>query len=116
MKAGDHVICVNDQHWPYWAEQTFNKLPKKGKYYRVRRVIPNLRSKGGPDGIAVDGIFGEWDYFMTPDGKKVFEECHFRKDRFRVVTKDDMGKSVLKKVKEKRKIRKGISKKITNEF
>lgn len=88
MKIGDIVVCVNDTHWPSWAKETFNLLPKKGMRYTIRRIIPNIYERGGPDGLALEGIYGEWDIIKTFDGKKVFEENHFRKDRFRLVEDD----------------------------
>jgi hypothetical protein len=82
MQAGTMVICVDDSNWDHRAKKYFNKLPVKDGLYRVRRIIPNIIEANGPEGLALEGIYGDWVNFKSYTGKKVFEEYHFRKNRF----------------------------------
>jgi len=82
MKPGSVVFCVDDSNWDEYARKDFSELPISGRLYTVRRVIPNIIDPTGPDGIALAEIFGSWHFFDHFNGKTVFEECHFRKNRF----------------------------------
>lgn len=88
MKAGDYVICINDSNWDKDVYHVFNLVPVKGHIYRIRRVIPNWGSPDGPDGIALEGVFGDWEIFEHYNGSEIYEEYHFRKDRFQVIEQD----------------------------
>lgn len=90
MKAGDYVVCINDKNWSKDAHHRFDTLPVKDRVYRIRRVIPNIERKNGPAGLALEGIFGAWDMFETYDGRTVFEEYHFRKNRFRIIDETEL--------------------------
>ena len=82
MKPGSVVLGVDDSNWDEYARKDFSELPISGRLYTVRRVIPNIIDPSGPDGIALAEIFGSWHFFDHYNGKTVFEECHFRKNRF----------------------------------
>lgn len=85
MKAGSYVICVDDSNWSEHALADFNRLPILGHTYRVRRIIPHIQVENGPDGVALEGIFGQWKLYQTFDKNVVFEERHFRMNRFREI-------------------------------
>ena len=87
MKAGSYVICIDDSNWDVRANVYMSGLPKKGKVYRVRRIIPDFINNKDEEGIALDGIYGNWDTFTTYNKTQVFEEYHFRKSRFREIEK-----------------------------
>ena len=82
MKPGSVVLCVDDSDWDEYARKDFSELPISGRLYTVRSVIPNIIDPSGPDGIALAEIFGSWHFFDHYNSKTVFEECHFRKNRF----------------------------------
>ena len=82
MKPGSVVLCVDDSDWDEYARKDFSELPISLRLYTVRRVIPNIIDPSGPDGIALAEIFGSWHFFDHFNCKTVFEECHFRKNRF----------------------------------
>lgn len=90
MKAGSYVVCVNDSNWDAMAYVLLPKLPVKGHIYIVRRVIPNIDDNCSEDGIALEGIYGEWRIFNTYFGTKVYEEYHFRMSRFREIDAPDI--------------------------
>ena len=85
MQAGSYVVCVDDSNWDAIAHVLLSKLPIKGHVYKVRRVIPNIDKDCFEDGIAVEGIYGEWRIFSTFYGAEVYEEYHFRMSRFREI-------------------------------
>ena len=85
MKPGDYVVCVNDRNWSANAKNSFNKLPVAGQVYRIRRIIANSEYPHGPAGIALEGIYGRWDLIIHFNGTEIFEEYHFRKNRFKPV-------------------------------
>ena len=101
MNAGDYVICIDDKNWSNEVHLHFDTLPVKNHVYRIRRVIPNIEIKNGPAGLALEGIFGAWDIFETYEGSNVYEEYHFRKNRFRVVDITDL-KNVVHEILKKR--------------
>lgn len=82
MKPGDTVICINDTNWPNNVYRWVPELPIRGHYYSIRRIIPNIENKDGPPGVALNQIKGKWAFFLTPENNFVFEEFHFRMDRF----------------------------------
>ncbi len=82
MKPGSVVLCVDDSSWDEHARKDFLELSISGRLYTIRRVIPNIIDPSGPDGIALAEIFGSWYFFKHYNGKVVFEEYHFRKNRF----------------------------------
>lgn len=90
MKVGSYVVCVNDSNWNAMAYVLLPKLPVKGNIYIVRRVIPNIDDNCSEDGIALEGIYGEWWIFKTYFGTKVYEEYHFRMSRFREIDAPDI--------------------------
>ena len=67
----------------------FNYIPIEGHIYQIRRIIPDFTGKYGSEEIALNGIFGKWYKFKSLDGKIIFEEVHFRKNRFREIYHDD---------------------------
>ncbi len=81
MKAGSIVICIDDTKWQV-PVRVYNRLPEKNKQYVVRRLVPNISIAGGPDGVALVGIFGDWKKFKDHQGRKVFEEISFLMRRF----------------------------------
>jgi len=81
MKAGSVVICIDDTKWQV-PVRVYNRLPEKNKQYVVRRLVPNISIAGGPDGVALVGIFGDWKKFKDYQGRKVFEEYSFLMRRF----------------------------------
>jgi len=85
MKVGSYVICVDDGNWWSDIHVYFDKLPEAGQIYRIRRIIPNLRIPDGPDGLALEEIYGRWIRVETWDHRVVFEEVHFRKNRFQEI-------------------------------
>ena len=82
MKAGSLVICIDDSNYSFYAKDLYNKLPKKYCIYRIRRIIPHITDPDGPDGVALEGIFGKWEQTENYKGQPIFEEYHFRKNRF----------------------------------
>ncbi len=82
MKPGSIVCCIDDTGWSQDSHHLFPTLPKKDNLYVIRRVIPNWVDPHGPPGIALEEIFGSWRLFKTHSGKTIFEEYHFRKNRF----------------------------------
>jgi hypothetical protein len=85
MKVGSLVICVDDTNWAAEAYHYFDRLPVAGKTYRIRRIIENINVIGGPEGIALQEIWGQLNFYKTYDGRTVFEEAHFKKARFREI-------------------------------
>jgi hypothetical protein len=85
MQAGSYVVCIDDSNRDAIAFILLSGLPEKGKVYRVRRVIPNFDKNCDEDGIALDGIYGDWRTFDTYYNTQVFEEYHFRMSRFREI-------------------------------
>lgn len=85
MQAGSYVVCINDTNWDAIAYVLLPELPVKGRVYKVRRVIPNFDDNSSEDGIALEGIYGEWRIFNTYYGTQVYEEFHFRMSRFREI-------------------------------
>jgi len=85
MQAGSFVVCVDDSNWDAMAYVLLPKLPTKGYIYKVRRIIPNFDIDCAEDGIALEGIFGDWRIFNTCYGTQVYEEYHFRMSRFREI-------------------------------
>ena len=85
MKPGSIVRCVDDTDWDKYALQYFPSLPVKGGIYTVRRIIANLESSIGPPGVALEEIRGNWDFLPTYYRTTVYEEIHFRMNRFKEV-------------------------------
>jgi hypothetical protein len=85
MKSGSIICCIDDGGWSRWALREFTSLPTKDGLYVVRRVIPNWVDPNGPPGITAEEIFGSWTLFKTHSGQTIFEEYHFRKNRFQEV-------------------------------
>lgn len=84
MQQGSYVICINDR-FDDRARKKLTRLPTKGKIYRIRRVIPNFDTDCDEDGVALEGIFGDWNIYRIAPGKEIFEEFHFRISRFREI-------------------------------
>lgn len=81
MEKGSLVLCIND-YFPEDTSLMFGALPVKLKTYTVRRVIPNPEVRNGEDGIALEGIYGNIGGVRSYTGKIIYEEYHFRKNRF----------------------------------
>jgi hypothetical protein len=84
MKVGSKVICVDDSNWASHANMYFDKLPVKGCTYIVRRIIEDFVFNGTP-GIALHTIYGNWSYWNSASGITMYEEAHFRMNRFREI-------------------------------
>ena len=89
MKVGSKVICVDDSNLASHAHKYFDKLPVKGCTYIVRRIIEDFANCGAP-GIALHSSYGNWDYWHSTSGVKVYEEAHFRMNRFREIEDDQI--------------------------
>lgn len=83
MKPGSIVRCIDDSDWSPETQHLFPSLPVKDCLYTVRRIIVNTEKAGGPPGVALDEIRGTWENFKTYYGTVVFEEYHFRMNRFK---------------------------------
>ena len=89
MKVGSKVICVDDSNWASHANKYFDKLPVKGCTYIVRRIIDDFVFCGAP-GIALHSFYGNWDHWSSASGVKIYEEAHFRMNRFREIEDDQI--------------------------
>lgn len=98
MQAGSYVVCVDESNWDILAYVVMTGLPEKGKVYRVRRVIHDFTKISDEEGIALDGIYGDWGTFNTYHKTQVFEEYHFRKSRFREIENPILFEDVLEEV------------------
>jgi hypothetical protein len=85
MQVGSYVVCINDSNWDKLAYKKLSELPVKGKIYRIRRVIPNFDTHCDEDGVALEGIFGDWDIYTLKGNIKIFEEFHFIISRFKEI-------------------------------
>ena len=85
MQLGSYVVCINDSNWDKLAYKKLSELPVKGKIYRIRRVIPNFDTHCNEDGVALEGIFGDWDIYTLKGNIKIFEEFHFIISRFKEI-------------------------------
>lgn len=86
MQEGDIVLCIDDGKWRKRAYEVFPQLPKKGHYYTIRRIIPNIDVEGGLFGIALVEIRGETAFFLNSQGDFLYEEYHFRSTRFNLTS------------------------------
>ncbi len=101
MQVGSYVICVNDTNWSELAFVKMSMLPKKNHIYRVRRIIEDFRNSEGDIGIALEGIYGDWNNFINDYNQTVFEEYHFRSKRFREIeSPENFVESILEKIEE----------------
>jgi hypothetical protein len=82
MKPGSIVVCIDDTGWDEHVSKDFPFLPVKNRRYTVRRIIPHFIDPNIPDGVALEEIRGNWDFFKTYNGTIVYEEYHFRMNRF----------------------------------
>jgi hypothetical protein len=98
MQAGSYVVCINDSNWDKLAYKKMSELPVKGKIYRIRRVIPNFDTNCYEDGVALEGIFGEWDFYTLKGNIKIFEEFHFIISRFKEIEDPFLFEDVLEEV------------------
>jgi hypothetical protein len=73
MQVGSYVVCVNDSNWDILAYVKMSELPVKGKIYRIRKVIPNFDAHCNEDGVALEGIFGDWGFYTIKGNIKIFE-------------------------------------------
>jgi hypothetical protein len=90
MKVGSRVICIDDTNWSSNVNEYFDVLPQKGKVYTVRRIIDDVINPDGPPGIALEEIFGRWSLYEHYLGHEVYEEAHFKMNRFREVFFDEL--------------------------
>ena len=90
MKVGSKVMCIDDTNWSYGVNEYFDVLPEKGKIYTVRRIIDDVINPDGPPGIALEEIFGRWSLYEHYLGHEVYEETHFKMNRFREVFFDEL--------------------------
>ena len=95
MKAGSYVECINDSNWDEMALVLMSGLPVKERVYQIRRVIPNFDANCTEDGIAIEGIYGDWRTFKTYYNTQVFEEYHFRMSRFREIENPVLTEEVI---------------------
>jgi hypothetical protein len=98
MQVGSYVVCINDSNWDKLAYKKLSELPVKGKIYRIRRVIPNFDTHCNEDGVALEGIFGDWDIYTLKGNIKIFEEFHFIISRFREIDDPTLVEDVLEEV------------------
>lgn len=98
MQVGSYVVCINDSNWDKLAYKKLSELPVKGKVYRIRRVIPNFDTHCNEDGVALEGIFGDWDIYTLKGNIKIFEEFHFIISRFREIDDPALVEDVLEEV------------------
>ena len=95
MQVGSYVVCINDSNWDKLAYKKLSELPVKGKIYRIRRVIPNFDTHCDEDGVALEGIFGDWDIYTLKWDIKIFEEFHFIISRFKEIDDPALVEDVL---------------------
>lgn len=95
MQEGSYVVCINNSNWNKLAYKKLSELPVKGKIYRIRRVIPNFDTDCNEDGVALEGIFGDWDIYTLKGNIKNFEEFHFIISRFREIENPSLVEDVL---------------------
>ena len=96
MQVGSYVVCINDSNWDKLAYKKLSELPVKGKVYPIRRIIPNFDTTGIiEDGVALEGIFGDWDIYTLKGNIKKFEEFHFIISRFREIENPLLVEDVL---------------------
>ena len=95
MHVGSYVVCINDSNWDKLAYKKLSELPVKGKIYRIRRVIPNFDTHCNEDGVALDGIYGDWDIYTLKGNIKIFEEFHFIISRFKEIDDPTLVEDVL---------------------
>jgi hypothetical protein len=95
MQAGSYVVCINDSNWNKLAYKKMSELPVKGKIYRIRRVIPNFDTNCYEEGVALEGIFGDWDIYTLKNNIKKFEEFHFIISRFKDIEDPTLVEDVL---------------------
>ena len=95
MQVGSYVVCINDSNWDKLAYKKLSELPVKGKIYRIRRVIPNFDTHCDEDGVALEGIFGDWDIYTLKGNIKIFEEFHFIISRFKEIDDPALVEDVL---------------------
>jgi hypothetical protein len=95
MQVGSYVVCVNDSNWNKLAYVKLSELPVKGKIYRIRRIIPNFDTDCNEDGVALEGIFGDWDFYWLSFNKRIFEEFHFIISRFKEIEDPTLVEDVL---------------------
>lgn len=98
MQVGSYVVCINDSNWNKLAYVKLSELPVKGKIYRIRRIIPNFDTHCDEDGVALEGIFGDWDIYTLKGNIKIFEEFHFIISRFREIDDPALVEDVLEEV------------------
>jgi hypothetical protein len=97
MKVGSKVICVDDTNWSPSIDKYFDKLPVKGCKYIVRRIIEDFVFNGTP-GIALHTIYGNWSYWNSASGITMYEEAHFRMNRFREIEDDQIDQMIDKAI------------------
>lgn len=85
MHVGNYVVCVDDSNWDALAFEKMSSLPRKNETYKIRRIIDDFIIRNGAPGIALVGIYGDWNNFTTFDKNTVFEEYHFRLCRFKLI-------------------------------
>jgi len=105
MKPGTLVTCIDDTNLPNNFPDYLNEISvkkesgiskygakapiKKGNIYLIRRVIKNWSSPDGPEGIALCGFFGKWYLWSHTENNYLFEEIHFRMDRFKEIKEEE---------------------------
>ncbi len=89
MKVGSKVICIDDSNWSPFVDQYFDKLPVKGCTYIVRRIIDDFVFNRAP-GVALHTFYGNWKNWNSSLGITLYEEAHFRMNRFREVEDDQL--------------------------
>ena len=95
MKTGSYVVCIDDNNWDPRAALTMTSLPIRDHVYRVRRIIKAFHPLCPEDGVALDGIYGDWIFFKSTDKSNVFEEYHFRMSRFRELVMSEISLEMI---------------------
>ena len=90
MQTGSKVICINDSNYSSDAKIKFNKLPKKGRIYTVRRLQPNYERRNGPDGVLLEGFYGKNLLIQNFDGTMIVDEYSFKMLRFRELQPEEL--------------------------
>ena len=84
MKPGSKVICINSE-FNGQALDNLHALPKEGKEYIVRDIIPDPAGDS-PPGITLEGLVNPKGWTASKNGM-VIVEFHFRAERIRVKDK-----------------------------
>lgn len=85
MKPGSLLVCVNDVFDYDDQSYFYAPLPVKNKLYVLRALIPNESVANGPEGVALEEIYGKLSTFKNYAGRLVTIELSFKMVRFKEV-------------------------------